>query len=175
MEQLLIINAVGTYQPRILSRLARSVRDCGATISDCRMDLLGNEVSISMLISGSWDAIAKLEGSFSKLEQELDIRMIGKRTGARLPERQRLPYSIEIISGNKSDVISEVTEFLQKNDINICEFYTNTYQNPHTDIAMLAIHMTVVIPSSNSISILRSEFLDFCDRLNLDAILEPSK
>ena len=156
IKQQLVISAIGEYKSQILSRLTRSIRDCGATILDCRMDLLGSEASITMLIIGSWDAIAKLDGTYSKLEKELNIRLFSKRTEDRIPERQRLPYSIEIVSADKNDIINEVTEFLQKNSIHICEFSTNTYQNPYTDMTILSIHMTVSLPSDSSISLMRS-------------------
>jgi glycine cleavage system transcriptional repressor len=175
MKQQLIISTIGTYHPPILQKLTRSIRDAGATILDCRMDLLGTEAAITILISGAWDAIAKLEGILLKLENELDIKLFSKRTGKRIPEKQKIPYSIEIISGNRDDIINEVTEFLQSNEINICELYTNTYQNPNTDIPLLSIHMTVNIPADSSISLIRTEFMDFCDRMNLDAIMEPVK
>ncbi|MCP4126884.1 MAG: glycine cleavage system protein R, partial [Gammaproteobacteria bacterium] len=35
--------------------------------------------------------------------------------------------------------------------------------------------MTVGIPSSIHIATLRDEFMEFCDGLNLDAVLEPLK
>jgi glycine cleavage system transcriptional repressor len=175
MKQQLVISAIGTYQPETLSRLTKTIRDCGANILDCRMELLGNEASITILLTGSWDAIAKIEGLDKKLEKELSVRLYIKRTEIRVPEKQRVPYSIEIVSGYKNGVINEVTEFLNKNEIHICEFYTNSYQNPYTDMTLLSIHMTVSIPSDSSITMVRSEFLEFCDRLNLDAIMEPVK
>jgi len=175
MKQQLFISAVGVYQPKVLSQLASSVHDYGATIVDCRMGLLGNETSITMLVSGSWDAIAKLEGMYSKLEKKLEMKVFMKRTEKRLPEKQRVPYSIEIVSIAKSDLINKVIEFLQKNEINVCEFYTNTYQNPYTDVTLLSINIIVSIPSGTSISLMRAEFLEFCDRLNLDAVMEPMK
>ena len=40
---------------------------------------------------------------------------------------------------------------------------------------MFAVQMAVNVPSSVHVSQLRDEFLELCDRLNLDAILEPVK
>jgi glycine cleavage system transcriptional repressor len=40
---------------------------------------------------------------------------------------------------------------------------------------MFAVQMAVNVPSSQNIAQLREEFLEVCDRLNLDAILEPVK
>jgi glycine cleavage system transcriptional repressor len=40
---------------------------------------------------------------------------------------------------------------------------------------MFAIHMSVGIPASMPIGPLRDEFMNFCDSMNLDAVLEPIK
>ena len=40
---------------------------------------------------------------------------------------------------------------------------------------MFSVYMVVSVPVAVHIPMLREEFLDFCDHLNLDAILEPVK
>ena len=175
MQQELVISALGEYQPDLMKNISKVLQDCGANVMDCRMDILGSEASISMMVSGSWDTIAKLEDMLDKLGTDLDLKIISKRTTKRKPEQKKIPYNIEILCTNETQIISKLTRFLSDNEINICDFYTNTFHSPHSDQTLLSIHMTVNIPSNNSISIFRSDFLDFCDRYNLDGILEPVK
>ena len=175
MQQQLVISALGEYQPNLMKDISKVLQDCGANIMDCRMELLGSEASISIMVSGSWDTIAKLEDILDKVGTELGMEFICRRTTKRIPEQKKIPYNIEILSTNESHIISKLTRFLSENEVNICDFYTNTFHSPHSDQSLLSIHMTVNIPSNNSISILRSEFLDFCDRYNLDGIMEPVK
>jgi glycine cleavage system transcriptional repressor len=40
---------------------------------------------------------------------------------------------------------------------------------------MFSVQMFINIPAGLHISGLREEFMEFCDQLNLDAILEPVK
>ena len=40
---------------------------------------------------------------------------------------------------------------------------------------MFAVHIAVDIPADMQIAALREEFMDFCDQLNLDAVIEPIK
>jgi glycine cleavage system transcriptional repressor len=40
---------------------------------------------------------------------------------------------------------------------------------------MFSLHMTVGIPAELAIAAIRGEFMDFCDDLNLDAMLAPVK
>ena len=45
----------------------------------------------------------------------------------------------------------------------------------HTGAPMFAVQMIINVPSKLQVAQLREEFMDFCDSLNLDAILEPVK
>ncbi|MEJ2397928.1 MAG: glycine cleavage system protein R, partial [Gammaproteobacteria bacterium] len=45
----------------------------------------------------------------------------------------------------------------------------------HTGSPMFTLSMTVEIPAATHISSLREQFMEFCDQLNLDAIMEPVK
>jgi len=49
------------------------------------------------------------------------------------------------------------------------------YAAAHTGTPMFSVHLTVDIPASLQIALLRDEFMDFCDQLNLDAVIEPIK
>jgi glycine cleavage system transcriptional repressor len=59
--------------------------------------------------------------------------------------------------------------------INIQDLQTDSYRAAHTGTPMFAANITVNIPPDMHIARLREEFLDFCDDLNLDAVLEPMK
>ena len=59
--------------------------------------------------------------------------------------------------------------------IEIGEVTTRSYPAAHTGTPMFSVQMFVNIPASLHISRLREEFMDFCDQLNLDAIIEPVK
>jgi glycine cleavage system transcriptional repressor len=40
---------------------------------------------------------------------------------------------------------------------------------------MFSVQMSINIPASVHISVLREEFMDFCEQLNVGAIVEPVK
>ena len=61
------------------------------------------------------------------------------------------------------------------NHNNIHDLYTTSHRAAHTGSPMFALNMTVEIPAATHISSLRDEFMEFCDELNLDAIMEPMK
>ena len=53
--------------------------------------------------------------------------------------------------------------------------YTSSHRAAHTGSPMFTLSMTVEIPAATHISTLREQFMEFCDQLNLDAIMEPVK
>ena len=59
--------------------------------------------------------------------------------------------------------------------IDIAELNTRSYAAAHTGAPMFAVQMIVNVPTRIHLSSLREEFLELCDNLNLDAILEPVK
>jgi glycine cleavage system transcriptional repressor len=71
--------------------------------------------------------------------------------------------------------VHNLASFFSKRQINIQEMATSTYAAAHTGTPMFSVHLTVDIPASQQISALRDEFMDFCDQLNLDAVMEPVK
>ncbi len=173
--QYLVISALGEDQPGIVKNLTRPVTDAGANILDSRMTILGGEFAILMMVEGSWDTIAKLESQLPAMQERLDLTIVTKRTGGQREEATSLPYSVNVVSLDHPGIVSHLAEFFSNRHINIQDLYTDSYRAAHTGTPMFTATMTVNIPSNIPIATLRDEFLDFCDSLNLDGVLEPSK
>ncbi len=86
-----------------------------------------------------------------------------------------MPYAIDAVCSDRLGVVHDIAKFMANNELQIQDLYTNTYQAANTDTKMFSVHMTINIPTDTSISVVRNDFMDFCDRLNLDAIMEPVK
>jgi glycine cleavage system transcriptional repressor len=174
-KQYLVISALGHDRPGIVRNLTRPLTDAGANILDSRMSILGGEFAILMMIEGSWDTIAKLENQLPGLQQKLDLTITVRRTGSQHQDEAALPYSVNVVSLDHPGIVSHLAEFFSNRNINIQDLYTDSYRAAHTGTPMFTANMTVNIPGDVSIARLREEFLDFCDSLNLDGILEPGK
>ena len=175
MQQHLVLVALGKQSPRLIEELTRAILDCSCSISDSRINNLGGECSILMKISGSWDAIAKLEDSVPKLGERLGMSMGSNRIQVLKPNSGMMPYAIDDVCSDRLGVVFEIAKFMADNELQIQDLYTNTYQAANTATEMFSVHMTINIPADSAISIIRNDFMDFCDRLNLDAIMEPVK
>jgi len=171
----MILTALGGTSPRLAEQIAKAIRDCGCNITDARMTALGDEFALIMMISGTWDAIAKIEDQLPRLEKELGVAFQRKRASPRNAVVGQMPYAIDVVCCDRVGVVYDVMKFMSDNGIQIQEMHSSVYQAAHTQTPMFSLHLTISVPASSSISTLRGDFMDFCDRLNLDAIMEPVK
>lgn len=174
-ENLLVISVVGSNRNGLVDELTKAIKEAGCNIQDSRMAVMGAEFATLMLLSGTWDAVAKVENVFPRLERKLDLIIVSKRTVGREPEEWLMPYAVEVVSIDKPGVMYEIAHFFSTRNIGIEDMYTSNYSAQRTGTPMFSLHMTIAVPSDNSIAALRSEFMDFCDQLNLDSVMEPVK
>ena len=175
METLMVLSAVGPDRPGLVDELTHSIAECGCQVGDSRMTVLGGEFALIMLVTGNWNGIAKLENLVSRLEESLGLKITAKRTQERTETGKVIPYGVEVVAIDRAGIVSDVANFFARRGINIEDVYTSTYPAPHTQTRMFSLHMTVGLPGDMSIASVRGEFMDFCDDLNLDAVLAPMK
>lgn len=175
MENLLVITALGEDRPGLIDSLSKAVSDAGCSIVDSRMTVLGGEFAIIKLVSGRWNSLAKLEGQLPPLARELGLELHLKRTTPTRQPGDLLPYAVDVVSLDQPGIVHQLAHFFSQREINIRDMATNRYNAAHTGTPMFSVHMTLDIPARLHVAVVREEFLDFCDQLNLDAIFEPIK
>ena len=175
MEQLMVISAVGGDRTGVVHGLTRVVLDCGGSIRESRMATLGSEFAMHVLISGNWHAISRMEQELARFAESNGLSIQIKRTEPKQLARELLPYAIDVVCIDQPGIVHNLAGFFAKQQIEIGEVTTRSYPAAHTGTPMFSVQMFVNIPASLHISRLREEFMDFCDQLNLDAIIEPVK
>lgn len=173
--QYLVISALGHDYPGLVNALTAPVADTGCNIVDSRMTVLGGEFAVLMLVEGPWSAVAKLESQLPGMQERLGLTIITRRTDPTQDGRGGLPYAVNVVALDHPGIVNKLASFFSSRSINIQDLYTDSYRAPHTGTQMFSANLTVNIPPDVHIARLRDEFLDFCDALNLDAVLEPVK
>lgn len=171
----LVISALGEDHPGLVNTLSRAILEQGCNIEDSRMTVLGGEFAAILLVEGKWNTLAKVENVLPELERSLGMTISSKRTGERPRNTDKVPYGVDVVAMDHPGIVNKLAGFFAERDINIEDMSTSTYSAAHTGTPMFAVHMTVGIPASTHIATLREEFMDYCDGLNLDAVLEPLK
>jgi len=175
MKQLLAISAIGSDRTGLVYDLTRVVVDCGGNILESRMTALGNEFAVLMLVGGNWHTLAKLEGELAKLAESAGLAITSRRTEPRGTRADMMSYTVDVVCLDQPGVLHALSGFFSARGIDIGDVTTRSYAAAHTGAPMFSVYMVVHVPTRIHIAALREEFLDLCDHLNLDAILEPLK
>jgi glycine cleavage system transcriptional repressor len=173
--QFIVISSLGSDRTGLVYDLTRVVLDCSGNILDSRMSAFGNEFAMLLLVSGNWHTLAKLENELKKLSDSSGITISVRRTEQRPPRKDVVTYSVDVVSLDQPGIVHSLAGFFSSRGIDIAELSTRSYAAAHTGAPMFSVQMTVHIPARVHIAALREEFMDLCDQLNLDAILEPVK
>ena len=171
----LVITASGDDKIGHVDRLSGRIADSGCNIEESRMAVLEGKFALIMLVSGPWHALSKLEGLMTSLGEQLGLTIIHERTGKRERAEPAIPYTVEVVAMDQPGIVRSLAAFFSRNGINIEELQTSTYPAPHTGTRLSSVVMTVGIHAKVHIPTLRSDFLDYCDELNLDATFEPMR
>jgi len=171
----LAITALGHHQTNFITEILPAIRDCKCTILEIRLSRLAQSTATYLLISGNWNQIAKFESTLDIIQRRLDIKIHTLRPEQKDKPKECLPYSLETISLDRDNVTEAITSFLSDREIDIEEITGSCYQAPYIQTSVFSTKFVVLVPPQVHLLSLREEFLDFCDRLNIDAILEPIK
>jgi glycine cleavage system transcriptional repressor len=175
MKQLIAISAIGSDRTGLVYDLTRVVVDCGGNVLESRMTALGNEFAVLMLVSGNWHTMTKLEGELAKLAESSGLTISSRRTEARPPRTDMVSYTVDVVCLDQPGVLHALAGFFSSRGIDIGDISTRTYAAAHTGAPMFSVYMVVLVPTRLHVAALREEFMDLCDQMNLDAILEPLK
>jgi len=175
MSQLIVLSAIGTDRTGVVQDITKVIMACDGNIEESRMATLGSEFAMLMLVSGNWHTLDKLERQLEKLGRGDNLTFTIRKTGQRAIKDNRMPYAVDAVSLDHQGIVFGLANFFAAHDIEIADVATRGYAAAHTGAPMFAVQMAVNIPSTVHIAQLRDEFLELCDRLNLDAILEPVK
>ena len=175
MSNQLVIAALGQDRPGLVDKLSGWILDSGCNIADSRMMVLGGEFAVLLLVSGNWNSLAKLESQLGQTEKQLGMTISVKRTSKKEQRGNLLPYAVDVVALDHPGIVHNLAGFFSRRSINIQDLSTATYAAAHTGTMMFSVHMILDVPADTHIATLREEFLEFCDRLNLDAVIEPIK
>ncbi|MGD8379714.1 MAG: glycine cleavage system protein R [Gammaproteobacteria bacterium] len=174
-RQFLVLSAIAEDRQGVLNDLTRAIRDCDCNLVESRMTVLGGEFAMLMLISGNWSSVGRLESAFPRLEKQLGLTISARRTDERPPKVDLIPYAVDVVCMDQPGIVHGIASFFDSRGIGVADLNTRVYQAAHTGAPMFSVQMVIKIPSSVHIATLREDFMDMCDQLNLDAILEPLK
>ena len=110
-----------------------------------------------------------------KLAEAAGLAISSRRTEQRPLRTDMVTYSADVVCLDQPGVLHALAGFFSSRGIDIGDITTRTYAAAHTGAPMFSVYLVVHVPTRVHIAALREEFMDLCDHMNLDAILEPLK
>ncbi len=169
----LTISALGNNTTHFITDILAAVSSCNCNVVELRSSLLAHTTAAYLLVSGNWNHIAKLESTLDLLQKRLEINIHTLRPELIHKSREGIPYSLETMSLDRPNIIDSITSFLFEHDIRIEEIYASSYHAPYIKTPVFSTKFILIFPPEVRILVFREEFLEFCDTLNIDAIIEP--
>ncbi len=114
-------------------------------------------------------------GDADRLEREEGLKLVWYRTAAKQAQSNLLPYIVEVIAADKPGILFQLADFFDRQGITIENLQSTRYRAMQTGAEMFSAQVTIGVPANMHIAALRDDFLEFCDHLNLDAIMDPMK
>ena len=174
-KSLVAVSAIGAYEPNMAGEITQTFLKCECDIKESRFSVMGDRFLLMALLAGNWNAIAKIETALARLGQRLDLTFVARRASEKIRSERHIPYVMEVVTTQNRELVHEVVRFFELQKVDIEELHSGGYVATHTKSAMLSLQLTISVPPEISISSFRSDFVDFCEQLNIDAVLEPAK
>lgn len=171
----LVITVSGGKRPAIANELTRIAALSKCNVVDCKMATLGQEFTASMLLSGNWNAIVKMESGLEALEHEQGVQITRQRTQSLPYSKDYLPYVIYVVARDQHAMLHHITDFFVEQGMDITELYQESRPARKTGTMIMFVTLYINIPLETSIADLRERFIVFCDSYNLDGVMEGEK
>ncbi len=171
-RKLLVLTAVGSDRPGLVSELSKLIHERGANIEDSRMAVLGGEFALVMLISGGSDAMEQIQTASGPVGDRLNLSLFFKETAPAQP-KQALLYRLRVTGLDHPGIVQRVSGVLSRFEINVAALDTAVVHAPMTGTPTFVLRADIDIPPSVPVSKAREALLDACVEQNLDCVLEP--
>ena len=175
MEQYLVVSILGPNNIGILNSVSAHVKKHHCWVGRAHLTGLGTAFGMLLQINGKWNHIAKLETSLETLAKKHDFAIRTLRCNPSAYKEKLITYSVDIITTQRPEIIPTLSQFFMRQKINISDMHCESFAARLTDTEMLSLTMKIHIPADISWADLREEFINLCDELNLDAVMEPER
>ena len=164
----IIISAIGTDRPGIVSELSGVITSHGGNVEESRMSRLGSDFAIIMLVTVAPDWEESLEVALKSITE---LTITTKPT--KLPQvgdgRQ---FSINLNGADNEGIVKVLSKYLAKKSINILEMETHISQAPISGTPLFNLNATVSIPSDVEEKGIQSDLSQIAQDLGVEIHLD---
>lgn len=172
----LLITLVGNTRDDLLADLSARIFEAGGNIEDSRGTRLAGSQVAYLAVAGNWRTLDKLEQAIPEFARRRDLSYTLSRVRETTDDDPAaMPYSVDVVALDQPGVLRALAEFFRAHGVRVREWQSRVYSAGGNATRMLSANLLIDIPADRHLASLRADFMDFCDDLNLDGVLDPVK
>ena len=160
----LIISAVGSDRPGIVSEISGVITSHGGNVEESRMSRLGSDFAIIMLVTVSTDWEESLEVALKSITE---LTITTKPT--KLPQvSDGRQFRIDLSGADNEGIVKVLSKYLAEKSINILEMETHTSQAPVSGTPLFNLNAFVSIPNDVEEKLIQSDLSQIAQDLGVE-------
>lgn len=175
IQHLLLIGLTGPQQDDLSRSVINEIAERGCNIIECRISPLGDQFTANLLVGGNWSSLGRLETALPSIADALGLKMHCNRCEAAPEPSQMRPYAVDIIAPQEPGLLRDVLDFFRSQQSEVVEVMAQHYAAGQTGAALANLQLVVHVPLKSHPPTLREAFMDLCDDLHADGLLDPIK
>lgn len=171
----LCLVALGRSRERLAADLIGAISRRGCTVTECRIAPLGAHFSAVIMLSGNWSVMARMESALPGIAEHLGLAIHHDHGQPQGNTADFRPYTVEVIAPQQPRLLGELLDFFDQQGTRVVEVSTQAYDSVFTGASMCNIHLALHVPMAQHPQTLRDTFMDLCDDLHADGLIDPVK
>jgi glycine cleavage system transcriptional repressor len=165
-----VLSALGPDRPGLVAAVTHFLTERGLNVEDSRMAVLGGEFGVLVLVSGTPEEVAGIEGGLAELGKKTGLGFLVRATKS--PEEHRraaaVPCSITAEALDHEGIVRAIAAALHEVGVNIVSLDTTAYEAPVTGSPLFRLEARVDVPPGLTVGKVRKAMADVAERENLD-------
>lgn len=171
MSNHLVVTAMGSDRPGIVSKFARLASECDCDIVDSRMALFGNEFTLIMMLSGSWASITKMETQLPSLSVELELMTVMKRTSKHTAPNYISRLGVTFTGQDQRGTMKKITQFLADRSLDLAAVRSHAEEDDQGNPTQ-NVFLTINVPEKVELDKLEVSINEIATELSLECVIE---
>ncbi len=160
----LIISAVGSDRPGIVSEISGVITSHGGNVEESRMSRLGSDFAIIMLVTVAPDWEESLEVALKSITE---LTIITKPTNLSQVGDGR-QFRIDLSGADNEGIVKVLSKYLAEKSINILEMETHITQAPISGTPLFNLNASVSIPNDIEEKVIQSDLSQIAQKLGVE-------
>ena len=160
----LIVSAVGSDRPGIVSELSGIITTHGGNVEESRMSRLGSDFAIIMLVSVSTDWEESLEVALQSIN---DLTISTKLTQIQeIGDNKK--YQIALNGADNAGIVKVLSKYLAEKSINVLEMETHISHAPISGTPLFNLNASVSVPNDVEETVIQSDLSQIAQKLGVE-------